>query len=109
MESERKFPLTCLKSNPFLVLKDQFVGGVEERQQKEKGKRKRKGKVKIKGKVKTKKKMKEKRETESERERERIEEASFSLPFTSFRRSKLDRLGVKVVVREENYVWVPES
>ena len=54
LESERKFPLTCLKSKPFLVLEDQFVGGVEERQQKDKGKRKRKGKVKIKGKVKNK-------------------------------------------------------
>ena len=69
LESERKFPLTCLKSNPFLVLEDQFVGGVEERKQKEKGKRK--GKVKIKGNVKKKKKKKEKRETTSERERER--------------------------------------
>ena len=54
LESERKFHLTRLKSKPFLVLEDQFVGGVEERQQKEKGKRKRKGKVKIKGKVKKK-------------------------------------------------------
>ena len=36
-KGERKFPLTCLKSNP---LEDQFVGGVEERKQKEKGKRK---------------------------------------------------------------------
>ena len=34
LESERKFPLTWLKSNPFLVLEDQFVGGVGERKQK---------------------------------------------------------------------------
>ena len=94
-----KFPLTCLKSKPFLVLEDQFVGGVEERQKKEKGKRKREGKVKIKGKV------KKKREMKSERERERIEEASFSIPFTSFCRSKLDRPGVKVALREKNYTW----
>ena len=46
---------------------------------------------------------------ESERERERIEEASFSLPFLSFFWSKLDRPGVKVALREENYVWVQES
>ena len=56
LESERKFPITCLKSKPFLVLEDQFIGGVEERQQKEKGKKKRKGKVKIKRKCKKRKK-----------------------------------------------------
>ena len=53
--------------------------------------------------------MKEKRETKSERERERIEEVSFSLPFTSFRQSKLDRSGVKVALRGKSYAWVPES
>ena len=46
----RKFPLTCLKSNPFLFLEDQFVGGVDERKQKEKGKRKKKRKSENKGK-----------------------------------------------------------
>ena len=50
LESERKFPLTCLKSNPFLVLEDQFVGGMEKRRQKEKGKRKKKRKSENKGK-----------------------------------------------------------
>ena len=60
LESERKFPFTCLKSNPFLVL---------EEWRRENKKKKEKGKVKIKGKVK-KKKLKEKRETESECERE---------------------------------------
>ena len=58
LESEWKFPLTCLKSNPFLVLEDQFIGGVEERKQKKKEKGKREGKVKIKGKVKKKEKKK---------------------------------------------------
>ena len=47
--------------------------------------------------------MKEKRaiesESERERERERIEEVIFSLPFTSFRRLKLDRPGVKVAIK----------
>ena len=55
LESERKFPLACLKSNPFLVLEDQFIGGVEERNQKEKGKRKKKRKSENKGKSKKKK------------------------------------------------------
>ena len=53
--------------------------------------------------------MKEKRETESERERERIEEVSYSLPFTSFRRLKLDKPGVKVALRDESSMWVLES
>ena len=66
MESERKFPLTSLKSNPFLVLEDQFVGGVGERKQKEKGKRKKKRKSENKG-----EKMKEKEKLRvSVRERE---------------------------------------
>ena len=99
-KSEMKFSLTCLKSNPFLVLEDQFVGGVEERKQKEKEKRKKKRKSENKRKCQKKKK----RETKSacERERERIEEVSFSLPFTSFRRSKLDRPGVKIALRDES-------
>ena len=37
-------------SNPFLALEDQFVGGVEERKQKEKGKRKKERKSENKGK-----------------------------------------------------------
>ena len=53
--------------------------------------------------------MKEKRETKSERERERIEEVSFSLPFMSFRWSKLDMPRVKVALRDESYAWVLES
>ena len=59
--------------------------------------------------------MKDKRENKCERkrERERIEEVSFSLPFTSFRRSELDRPGVKVALRvalrDESYAWVPQS
>ena len=52
LDSERKFPLTCLKSKPFLVLEDQFIGGVGRENKKKKEKVKRKGKVKIKGKVK---------------------------------------------------------
>ena len=43
------------------------------------------------------------------RERERIEEASFSLPFTSFCRSKLDRPEVKVALRDESSTCVLES
>ena len=43
------------------------------------------------------------------REREIIEEVSFSLPFTSFHRSKLDRSGVKVALRDESSTWVLES
>ena len=54
-----KFPLTCLKSNPFFVLEDQLVGGVEERKQKENGKRKSENKGKSK-KIKN-KKMEEER------------------------------------------------
>ena len=50
LESERKFPLTCLKSNPLLALEDQLVAGVEKRKQKEKGKRKKKRKSENKGK-----------------------------------------------------------
>ena len=43
---------------------------------------------------------------ESEREKKK---ASFSLRFTSFRRSDLVGLRVKVALRDESYVWVPES
>ena len=43
------------------------------------------------------------------RERENRGSKLLSLPFMNFLRSKLDRSGVKVAQREENYAWVPES
>ena len=49
-----------------------------------------------------------KRESKRERERDR-EKAIFSLRFTGFRRSDLVRSRVKVALRDESYVWVPES
>ena len=71
----------------------------ENKKKKEKGKNKRKSENKEKS---QKKKIEKLRVSVRERERERIEEVSFSLPFTSFRRLKLDRPGVKVVLYDES-------
>ena len=48
------------------------------------------------------------RKRERERDREK-KKASFSLQFTSFRRSDLVGLRVKVSLRDESSTWVPES
>ena len=44
-----------------------------------------------------------------EREREKRKRASFSLRFTSFRRSDLIGSRVKVALRDKRYAWVQES
>ena len=49
------------------------------------------------------------RKRERERERERERKAIFSFRFTGFRRLDLVRSRIKVNLRDEGYVWVPES
>ena len=46
---------------------------------------------------------------ERDREKERERKAIFSLRFTGFHRSDLVRSRVKAYLRDEGYVWVPES
>ena len=48
-------------------------------------------------------------QTVRERVREREREAIFSLRFTGFRRSDLVRSRIKADLRDEGYVWIPES